>query len=241
MIYIVWCVFFCFCLLYVLTIFFSTPRFVQPQTSHKSVSNVDVSYLERLIKNGVISPFASYKDVELLKKHGLFQTLPLIKLYSPTEQELEECAKLQKKYCFTTYVIDSDFNNFQTGFIYLKTGETSPQILFALNRLKLVVDDEQMDSIALSKANYTKTVCDGVKYEFNSTELLEDKIYNIEEYLPTSIKSCFVVRSGGYKTELEDVLSGEKFYIFSNKKIIVKYEKIMKKLIFYIFKITIHA
>ena len=46
----------------------------------------------------------------------------------------------------------------------------------------------------------------------------------------------FVTRSSGYKTEFENIFNGEKFYVFSNKKILVKYEKIMQKLIFYLTK-----
>lgn len=96
MIYIVWGVFFCFCLLYVLTVYVDNHRFVQSMNKKEKISDIDVSYLERLLQNGEISSFASHKDVVLLKKHGLFQTLPLIKLFSPSEQEMEECVRLQK-------------------------------------------------------------------------------------------------------------------------------------------------
>lgn len=237
MIYIVWGVFFCFCLLYVLTVYVNTPRFVQPVNETEILSDIDVSYLERLLQNGEISSFATHKDVMLLKKHGLFQTLPMVKLYSPTEQEFEECVRLQKKYQFTTYVIDAniDTSKFEKGFVYLNTSETSLDILFALNRLKLV-EQEQIKSLPLSKSNYTKTVCGGVKYEFNPLGTSDAKLYSFVEYLPSNGEIYFVTRSSGYKTEFENLFSGEKFYVFSNKKILVKYEKIMQKLIFYITK-----
>lgn len=237
MIYIVWGVFFCFCLLYVLTVYVDNHRFVQSMNKKEKISYIDVSYLERLLQNGVISSFASHKDVVLLKKHGLFQTLPLIKLFSPSKQEMEECVRLQKKYQFTTYVIDSNMNigKFEKGFVYLNTCETSPEILFALNRLKLVEED-QIKSLPLSKSNYTKTVCGGVKYEFNPLGTSDAKLYSFVEYLPSNGEMFFVTRSSGYKTEFENIFNGEKFYVFSNKKILVKYEKIMQKLIFYLTK-----
>lgn len=237
MIYIVWGVFFCFCLLYVLTVYVDNHRFVQSMNKKEKISDIDVSYLERLLQNGEISSFASHKDVVLLKKHGLFQTLPLIKLYSPTEQELEECFRLQKKYQFTTYVIDANMNiaKFEKGFVYLNTCETSPEILFALNRLKLVGED-QIKSLPLSKSNYTKTVCGGVKYKFFPLGTGDAKRYSFVEYLPSNGEMFFVTRSSGYKTEFENIFNGEKFYVFSNKKILVKYEKIMQKLIFYLTK-----
>lgn len=237
MIYIVWCVFFCFCLLYVLTVYVNTPRFIKTIQTKEKTFDVDVSFIEKLLQNGEISTFASHKDVMLLKNHGLFQNLPLIKLYSPTEQELEECVRLQKKYQFTTYVIDSkiDSKKFYSGFVYLNTAETSPEILFALNRLKLV-EEHRPNAVALSKSNYTKSVCEGVKYEFRQREVQEGNLYSFIEYLPSNADCYFVARSSGYKTEFENIYSGEKFYIFSNKKIIVKYEKIMQKLIFYISK-----
>lgn len=237
MIYIVWCVFFCFCLLYVLIVNFNTPRFCPFNAEKEKVNNVDVSYLEKLLQNGEISSFASHKDVILLKKYGLFHTLPLIKLYSPTEQELDECVRLQKKFQFTTYVIDAniDTTKFEKGFVYLNTSETSPDILFALNRLKLIEQD-QIKSLPLSKSNYTKTVCGGVKYEFNPLGTSDTKLYSFVEYLLANGEIYFVTRGSGYKTEFENLFSGEKFYVFSNKKIIVKYEKIMQKIIFYITK-----
>lgn len=237
MIYIVWGVFFCFCLLYVLTVYVDNHRFVQSMNKKEKISDIDVSYLERLLQNGEISSFASHKDVVLLKKHGLFQTLPLIKLYSPTEQELEECFRLQKKYQFTTYVIDANMNiaKFEKGFVYLNTCETSPEILFALNRLKLVEED-QIKSLPLAKSNYLKTVCGGVKYKFFPLGTGDAKIYSFVEYLPSNGEMFFVTRSSGYKTEFENIFNGEKFYVFSNKKILVKYEKIMQKLIFYLTK-----
>ena len=237
MIYIVWGVFFCFCLLYVLTVYVDNHRFVQSMNDKEKISDIDVSYLERLLQNGEISSFASHKDVVLLKKHGLFQTLPLIKLFSPSEQEMEECVRLQKKYQFTTYVIDANMNigKFEKGFVYLNTCETSPEILFALNRLKLVEED-QIKSLPLSKSNYTKTVCGGVKYEFNPLGTSDAKLYSFVEYLPSNGEMFFVTRSSGYKTEFENIFNGEKFYVFSNKKILVKYEKIMQKLIFYLTK-----
>lgn len=237
MIYIVWGVFFCFCLLYVLTVYVDNHRFVQSMNKKEKISDIDVSYLERFLQNGEISSFASHKDVVLLKKHGLFQTLPLIKLYSPTEQELEECFRLQKKYQFTTYVIDANMNiaKFEKGFVYLNTCETSPEILFALNRLKLVGED-QIKSLPLSKSNYTKTVCGGVKYKFFPLGTGDAKLYSFVEYLPSNGEMFFVTRSSGYKTEFENIFNGEKFYVFSNKKILVKYEKIMQKLIFYLTK-----
>ncbi len=237
MIYIVWGVFFCFCLLYVLTVYVDNHRFLQSMNKKEKISDIDVSYLERLLQNGEISSFASHKDVVLLKKHGLFQTLPLIKLYSPTEQELEECFRLQKKYQFTTYVIDANMNiaKFEKGFVYLNTCETSPEILFALNKLKLVEED-QIKSLPLSKSNYTKTVCGGVKYKFFPLGTGDAKPYSFVEYLPSNGEMFFVTRSSGYKTEFENIFNGEKFYVFSNKKILVKYEKIMQKLIFYLTK-----
>lgn len=237
MIYIVWGVFFCFCLLYVLSVYVDNHRFVQSMNKKEKISDIDVSYLERLLQNGEISSFASHKDVVLLKKHGLFQTLPLIKLYSPTEQELEECFRLQKKYQFTTYVIDANMNiaKFEKGFVYLNTCETSPEILFALNKLKLVEED-QIKSLPLSKSNYTKTVCGGVKYKFFPLGTGDAKLYSFVEYLPSNGEMFFVTRSSGYKTEFENIFNGEKFYVFSNKKILVKYEKIMQKLIFYLTK-----
>ena len=237
MIYIVWGVFFCFCLLYVLTVYVDNHRFVQSMNKKEKISYIDVSYLERLLQNGVISSFASHKDVVLLKKHGLFQTLPLIKLFSPSEQEMEECVRLQKKYQFTTYVIDANMNiaKFEKGFVYLNTCETSPEILFALNRLKLVEED-QIKSLPLSKSNYTKTVCGGVKYKFFPLGSGDAKLYSFVEYLPSNGEMFFVTRSSGYKTEFENIFNGEKFYVFSNKKILVKYEKIMQKLIFYLTK-----
>lgn len=237
MIYIVWGVFFCFCLLYVLTVYVDNHRFVQSMNKKEKISDIDVSYLERLLQNGEISSFASHKDVVLLKKHGLFQTLPLIKLFSPSEQEMEECVRLQKKYQFTTYVIDANMNitKFEKGFVYLNTCETSPEILFALNRLKLVGED-QIKSLPLSKSNYTKTVCGGVKYKFFPLETGDAKLYSFVEYLPSNGEMFFVTRSSGYKTEFENIFNGEKFYVFSNKKILVKYEKIMQKLIFYLTK-----
>ena len=233
MIYIVWGVFFCFCLLYVLTVYVDNHRFVQSMNNKEKISDIDVSYLERLLQNGVISSFASHKDVVLLKKHGLFQTLPLIKLFSPSKQEMEECVRLQKKYQFTTYVIDANMNiaKFEKGFVYLNTCETSPEILFALNRLKLVEED-QIKSLPLAKSNYLKTVCGGVKYEFNPLGTSDAKLYSFVEYLPSNGEMFFVTRSSGYKTEFENIFNGEKFYVFSNKKILVKYEKIMQKLIF---------
>lgn len=237
MIYIVWGVFFCFCLLYVLTVYVDNHRFVQSMNKKEKISDIDVSYLERLLQNGEISSFASHKDVVLLKKHGLFQTLPLIKLYSPTEQEIEECVRLQKKYQFTTYVIDANMNiaKYEKGFVYLNTCETSPEILFALNRLKLV-EEEQIKSLPLAKSNYLKTVCGGVKYKFFSLGTGDAKLYSFVEYLPSNGEMFFVTRSSGYKTEFENIFNGEKFYVFSNKKILVKYEKIMQKLIFYLTK-----
>lgn len=237
MIYIVWGVFFCFCLLYVLTVYVDNHRFVQSMNKKEKLSDIDVSYLERLLQNGEISSFASHKDVVLLKKHGLFQTLPLIKLFSPSEQEMEECVRLQKKYQFTTYVIDANMNitKFEKGFVYLNTCETSPEILFALNRLKLVGED-QIKSLPLSKSNYTKTVCGGVKYKFFPLGTGDAKLYSFVEYLPSNGEMFFVTRSSGYKTEFENIFNGEKFYVFSNKKILVKYEKIMQKLIFYLTK-----
>lgn len=237
MIYIVWGVFFCFCLLYVLSVYVDNHRFVQSMNKKEKISDIDVSYLERLLQNGEISSFASHNDVVLLKKHGLFQTLPLIKLYSPTEQEMEECVRLQKKYQFTTYVIDANMNiaKFEKGFVYLNTCETSPEILFALNRLKLVGED-QIKSLPLSKSNYTKTVCGGVKYKFFPLGTGDAKLYSFVEYLPSNGEMFFVTRSSGYKTEFENIFNGEKFYVFSNKKILVKYEKIMQKLIFYLTK-----
>lgn len=237
MIYIVWGVFFCFCLLYVLTVYVDNHRFVQSMNKKEKISDIDVSYLERLLQNGEISSFASHKDVVLLKKHGLFQTLPLIKLFSPSEQEMEECVRLQKKYQFTTYVIDANVNiaKFEKGFVYLNTCETSPEILFALNRLKLVEED-QIKSLPLAKSNYLKTVCGGVKYKFNPLGTSDAKLYSFVEYLPSNGEMFFVTRSSGYKTEFENIFNGEKFYVFSNKKIIVKYEKIMQKLIFYLTK-----
>lgn len=237
MIYIVWGVFFCFCLLYVLTVYVDNHRFVQSMNKKEKISDIDVSYLERLLQNGEISSFASHKDVVLLKKHGLFQTLPLIKLFSPSEQEMEECVRLQKKYQFTTYVIDANMNitKFEKGFVYLNTCETSPEILFALNRLKLVGED-QIKSLPLSKSNYTKTVCGGVKYKFFPLGTGDAKLYSFVEYLPSNGEMFFVTRSSGYKTEFENIFNGEKFYVFSNKKILVKYEKIMQKLIFYLTK-----
>lgn len=237
MIYIVWGVFFCFCLLYVLTVYVGNHRFVQSMNKKEKISEIDVSYLERLLQNGEISSFASHKDVVLLKKHGLFQTLPLIKLFSPSEQEMEECVRLQKKYQFTTYVIDANMNiaKFEKGFVYLNTCETSPEILFALNRLKLVGED-QIKSLPLSKSNYTKTVCGGVKYKFFPLGTGDAKLYSFVEYLPSNSEMFFVTRSSGYKTEFENIFNGEKFYVFSNKKILVKYEKIMQKLIFYLTK-----
>ena len=237
MIYIVWGVFFCFCLLYVLTVYVDNHRFVQSMNKKEKISDIDVSYLERLLQNGEISSFASHKDVVLLKKHGLFQTLPLIKLFSPSEQEMEECVRLQKKYQFTTYVIDANMNitKFEKGFVYLNTCETSPEILFALNRLKLVGED-QIKSLPLSKSNYTKTVCGGVKYKFFPLGTGDAKLYSFVEYLPSNGEMFFVTRSSGYKTEFENIFNGEKFYVFSNKQILVKYEKIMQKLIFYLTK-----
>lgn len=237
MIYIVWGVFFCFCLLYVLTVYVNTPRFIKTIQTKEKTFDVDVSFIEKLLQNGEISTFASHKDVMLLKNHGLFQNLPLIKLYSPTEQELEECVRLQKKYQFTTYVIDSkiDSKKFYSGFVYLNTAETSPEILFALNRLKLVEED-QIKSLPLAKSNYLKTVCGGVKYEFNPLGTSDAKLYSFVEYLPSNGEMFFVTRSSGYKTEFENIFNGEKFYVFSNKKILVKYEKIMQKLIFYLTK-----
>lgn len=237
MIYIVWGVFFCFCLLYVLTVYVDNHRFVQSMNKKEKISDIDVSYLEKLLQNGEISSFASHKDVVLLKKHGLFQTLPLIKLFSPTEQEMEECVRLQKKYQFTTYVIDANMNiaKFEKGFVYLNTSETSPEILFALNRLKLVVED-QIKSLPLAKSNYLKTVCGGVKYKFFPLGTGDAKLYSFVEYLPSNGEMFFVTRSSGYKTEFENIFNGEKFYVFSNKKILVKYEKIMQKLIFYLTK-----
>lgn len=237
MIYIVWGVFFCFCLLYVLTVYVDNHRFVQSMNKKEKISDIDVSYLERLLQNGEISSFASHKDVVLLKKHGLFQTLPLIKLFSPSEQEMEECVRLQKKYQFTTYVIDANMNiaKFEKGFVYLNTCETSPEILFALNRLKLVEGD-QIKSLPLAKSNYLKTVCGGVKYKFFPLGTGDAKIYSFVEYLPSNGEMFFVTRSSGYKTEFENIFNGEKFYVFSNKKILVKYEKIMQKLIFYLTK-----
>lgn len=237
MIYIVWGVFFCFCLLYVLTVYVDNHRFVQSMNKKEKISDIDVSYLERLLQNGEISSFASHKDVVLLKKHGLFQTLPLIKLYSPTEQEMEECVRLQKKYQFTTYVIDANMNiaKFEKGFVYLNTCETSPEILFALNRLKLV-EENQIKSLPLAKSNYLKTVCGGVKYKFFPLGTGDAKLYSFVEYLPSNGEMFFITRSSGYKTEFENILNGEKFYVFSNKKILVKYEKIMQKLIFYLTK-----
>lgn len=237
MIYIVWGVFFCFCLLYVLTVYVDNHRFVQSMNKKEKISDIDVSYLERLLQNGEISSFASHKDVVLLKKHGRFQTLPLIKLFSPSEQEMEECVRLQKKYQFTTYVIDANMNiaKFEKGFVYLNTCETSPEILFALNRLKLVEED-QIKSLPLSKSNYLKTVCGGVKYKFFPLGTGDAKLYSFVEYLPSNGEMFFVTRSSGYKTEFENIFNGEKFYVFSNKKILVKYEKIMQKLIFYLTK-----
>lgn len=237
MIYIVWGVFFCFCLLYVLTVYVDNHRFLQSMNKKEKISDIDVSYLERLLQNGEISSFASHKDVVLLKKHGLFQTLPLIKLFSPSEQEMEECVRLQKKYQFTTYVIDANMNitKFEKGFVYLNTCETSPEILFALNRLKLVGED-QIKSLPLSKSNYTKTVCGGVKYKFFPLGTGDAKLYSFVEYLPSNGEMFFVTHSSGYKTEFENIFNGEKFYVFSNKKILVKYEKIMQKLIFYLTK-----
>ena len=237
MIYIVWGVFFCFCLLYVLTVYVDNHRFVQSMNKKEKISDIDVSYLERLLQNGEISSFASHKDVVLLKKHGLFQTLPLIKLFSPSEQEMEECVRLQKKYQFTTYVIDANMNitKFEKGFVYLNTCETSPEILFALNRLKLVEED-QIKSLPLAKSNYLKTVCGGVKYKFFPMGTGDAKLYSFVEYLPSNGEMFFVTRSSGYKTEFENIFNGEKFYVFSNKKILVKYEKIMQKLIFYLTK-----
>lgn len=237
MIYIVWGVFFCFCLLYVLTVYVDNHRFVQSMNKKEKISEIDVSYLERLLQNGVISSFASHKDVVLLKKHGLFQTLPLIKLFSPSEQEMQECVRLQKKYQFTTYVIDANMNiaKFEKGFVYLNTCETSPEILFALNRLKLVEED-QIKSLPLAKSNYLKTVCGGVKYKFFPLGTGDAKLYSFVEYLPSNGEMFFVKRSSGYKTEFENIFNGEKFYVFSNKKILVKYEKIMQKLIFYLTK-----
>lgn len=237
MIYIVWGVFFCFCLLYVLSVYVDNHRFVQSMNKKEKISDIDVSYLERLLQNGEISSFASHKDVVLLKKHGLFQTLPLIKLFSPSEQEMEECVRLQKKYQFTTYVIDANMNiaKFEKGFVYLNTCETSPEILFALNRLKLVEED-QIKSLPLAKSNYLKTVCGGVKYKFFPLGTGDAKLYSFVEYLPSNGEMFFVTRSSGYKTEFENIFNGEKFYVFSNKKILVKYEKIMQKLIFYLTK-----
>lgn len=237
MIYIVWGVFFCFCLLYVLTVYVDNHRFVQSMNKKEKISYIDVSYLERLLQNGEISSFASHKDVVLLKKHGLFQTLPLIKLFSPSKQEMEECVRLQKKYQFTTYVIDANMNiaKFEKGFVYLNTCETSPEILFALNRLKLVEED-QIKSLPLAKSNYLKTVRGGVKYKFFPLGSGDAKLYSFVEYLPSNGEMFFVTRSSGYKTEFENIFNGEKFYVFSNKKILVKYEKIMQKLIFYLTK-----
>lgn len=237
MIYIVWGVFFCFCLLCVLSVYVDNHRFVQSMNKKEKISDIDVSYLEKLLQNGEISSFASHKDVVLLKKHGLFQTLPLIKLFSPSEQEMEECVRLQKKYQFTTYVIDANVNiaKFEKGFVYLNTCETSPEILFALNRLKLVEED-QIKSLPLAKSNYLKTVCGGVKYKFFPLGTGDAKLYSFVEYLPSNGEMFFVTRSSGYKTEFENIFNGEKFYVFSNKKILVKYEKIMQKLIFYLTK-----
>lgn len=237
MIYIVWGVFFCFCLLCVLSVYVDNHRFVQSMNKKEKISDIDVSYIEKLLQNGEISSFASHKDVLLLKKHGLFQTLPLIKLFSPSEQEMEECVRLQKKYQFTTYVIDANVNiaKFEKGFVYLNTCETSPEILFALNRLKLVEED-QIKSLPLAKSNYLKTVCGGVKYKFFPLGTGDAKLYSFVEYLPSNGEMFFVTRSSGYKTEFENIFNGEKFYVFSNKKILVKYEKIMQKLIFYLTK-----
>ena len=237
MIYIVWSVFFCFCLLYVLIVNFNTPRFCQFNAEKEKVNNIDVSYLEKLLQNGEISPFASHKDVTLLKKHGLFQTLPLIKLYSPTEHELEECVRLQKKYDFTTYVIDSKTRStkFEKGFVYLNTTETSPEILFALNRLKLV-EEAEIVCVPLSKSNYVRSVCGGVKYEFIPVGKTDANVFSFVEYLPSNHKGFFAVRNSGNKTEFENLFDGEKFYVFSNKKILIKYEIITNKLIFYISK-----
>lgn len=235
LIFVVWCVFFCFCLLYVLIGYVGTPRFLQTKYVQKQKIQVDVSHIEKLLLNGSTSSYASHKDVELLTRHGLFRTLPLIKLYSPTKEELFECVRLQKKYEFTTYVIDSTFDEteFSSGFVFLHTSTTAPQILFALNRLKLV-EQSQIKAAVLSKNNFVKTVCGGIKYEFCPKEIGCASAYSFFEYLPSNCNCCFVVKSVGYRTELENLYDGGKFYVFSNKKIQIKYEKIMKKLIFII-------
>lgn len=196
----------------------------------------DVSYIEKLLKYGSSSSYATHKDVLLLKKHGLFQTLPLIKLYSPSKRELAECLRLKKQYQFTVYVVDSTMPSFcEEGFININTKETSPQILFALNRLKLN-SDFPIKSAELSKTDYFRTVCRGVKYQFLSKQFGEEKMFSFAEYLPAKASCFYVFRNAGYRTEFEDILSGEKFYILSNKKIIIKYDIILKKIIFYITK-----
>lgn len=237
MIYIVWSVFFCFCLLYVAQSFVVPRVFRAKKTKHEDVvKKVDVGYIEKLLQNGEVMPYCSHKDVELLRRHGLFICLPLIKLNSPSMEELRECERLQKKYEFATYVVDCEFDkkNISGNFVFLSTSETSSQILFALNRLKLVAKNSKCGA-PLAKTNYKKTVNLGLKYEFDIKEKLTEETYSIIEYLPPQ-KDCYFVAHMDGQTIFENLYDGNCFYVWSNKKIEIKYEKIMQKLIFNISK-----
>lgn len=239
MIYVVWSVVICFCFLYV-ALFYAAPRFVKFQKAKhptKEKQKINVAYIEELLKFGDVSPYCSHKDVELLKRIGLFKTLPIIKLFSPSEEEMTECVRLQKKYEFTVFAVDYEFDKKQFGknFVFVSTSETSPQILFALNRLKLV-PSQQKNCSPLPKGCYKKSVCQGLKYVFDPKEKLDEKEYSIVEYLPTKKEQFFVVRNKGCEFEIENIFDGNCFYVWSNKKIDLKYEKIMQKLIFNISK-----
>lgn len=150
---------------------------------------------------------------------------------------MAECVRLQKKYDFTVFVVDYEFEKkkFDEHFVFVSTSETSPQILFALNRLKLVCEKQHVYA-PLPKNNYKKCVCHGLKYVFDPKEKLQENECCIVEYLPNKKEQFFVVRNKGHEFEIENIFDGNRFFVWSNKNIEIKYEKIMQKLILIISK-----
>ncbi len=235
MVYYLLSVFFCFSLFVLVFNHVTNKSFVKkPEVKEKKFKEEDEndSNLYELLNKGYVSSFASFNDVQILKNAGLFYSLPVIRLNSPSRTQLEKCIKLMLEKNFTIYAFDCfDKTLAHPAIKYINSNEISPKIFFAINRLRLNKQVDESNYSVLSKTMYKTEVRQGVKYVVDAKSVNYGPLA-IEQTLPKDYNTLYIEKCQGSNRYLENLYDGSKLIVVSNKKIIIKYDINNKKIIF---------
>ena len=189
-----------------------------------------IEKFEHLLRWGQSSDRATSCDVDLLKKHGLYKTLPIIKINNPSMDEYKAIMALKESYIFTTYFIDCSIEEVSADIFQICSDEVSAEILFALNRLRLVNSDK-IDYTICSKGSYRKRVKDGLIYEVH-TRLLPQSVCAIVELMPKNFDGYCVVKEYNKGYVIENIKNRKKIIINTSKNIKIIFDNYNKQIIY---------